>query len=81
MQLIRSSPWVVLVDLLLPAAVLIFLLPINPSISTATMTDRLMRSPLDPRWGPGRPRKISQSRQAFQRRASRTRGRINRPAG
>ena len=54
MQLIRSSPWVVLVDLLLPAAVLIFLLPINPSISSIPavlwVLLQLTFAPKDCRW-------------------------------
>ena len=54
MQLIRSSPWVVLVDLLLPAAVLIFLLPINPSISSIPavlwVLLQLTFAPKDRRW-------------------------------
>ena len=54
MQLIRSAKGMVLVDLLLPAAVLIFLLPINPSISSIPavlwVLLQLTFAPKDRRW-------------------------------
>ena len=54
MRLIASAHRVVLVDLLLPAAVLIFLLPINPSISSIPavvwVLVQLISAPRDRRW-------------------------------
>ena len=54
MRLIARTHWVVLVDLLLPAAVLIFLLPVNPSISSIPavlwVLVQLMFAPKDRRW-------------------------------
>ena len=54
MRLIARTHWVVLVDLLLPAAVLIFLLPVNPSISSIPavlwVLLQLMLAPRDRRW-------------------------------
>ena len=54
MQLIWSTKGMVLVDLLLPAAVLIFLLPINPSISSIPavlwLLLQLIVAPSDRRW-------------------------------
>ena len=54
MRLIAKTHWVVLVDLLLPAAVLIFMLPINPSISSIPavlwVLVQLMFAPKDHRW-------------------------------
>ena len=54
MRLIVRTHWVVLVDLLLPAAVLIFLLPVNPSISSIPavlwVLLQLTLAPNDRRW-------------------------------
>jgi len=54
MQLIARTNCVVLVDLLLPASVLIFLLPVNPSISSIPavlwVLVQLMFAPRDRRW-------------------------------
>ena len=54
MQLIRKMQWMVLLDLLLPTAALIFLLPVNPSISSIPavlwVLLQLTFAPKDRRW-------------------------------
>ena len=54
MQLIHRTQWMVLVDLLLPAAALLFLQPINPSISSIPAVVwvllQLTFAPNDRRW-------------------------------